>query len=226
MQRGRDDRQRAPKTHKQGSAALREEMEAVAHNQKKGFNLIEAAIVLAVVGAVLGTIWGVSAHFYEEYKVNKTVSDLTQIARNIQNLISLRDAETLGDDYSLDTFLTTSGVVPKDWIIRNYAVHPLSRNGTLQSRTYIAPTYSNFNLQLFELNKRNCINLVVRLSSLRHISHGQKVRGEWTRIQVNYTNSPSSDFSYFPISIEQATTACHDETTNSVYIYYPFYQHN
>jgi len=42
------------------------------HNQKKGFNLIEAAVVLAVVGAVIGGIWVAAAKINDSFKWSQT----------------------------------------------------------------------------------------------------------------------------------------------------------
>jgi len=74
----------------------RSNSKAIAHNppalkqqrgrvKKLGFNLIEAAIVLAVVGGVIGTIWVSAATVYENYKVNKTVEQALMISQCIRN---------------------------------------------------------------------------------------------------------------------------------------------
>ena len=55
------------------------------HNRrlKRGFSLVEAAIVLGVIGLVIGGIWYSAAKFYEDYKVNKTVEGIFSTARNM-----------------------------------------------------------------------------------------------------------------------------------------------
>ena len=57
----------------------------VAHITRRGFNLIEAAFVLAVVGAVIGTIWVSAANMYENHKVNKTVEQSLMIYQCVKN---------------------------------------------------------------------------------------------------------------------------------------------
>ncbi len=74
-------------------------MEAVAHNPpalkqqrdraRKAFSLIEAAIVLGVVGLVIGGIWYSAAAVYENYKVNKTVEGVIIGGENLRNLIPM-----------------------------------------------------------------------------------------------------------------------------------------
>lgn len=56
------------------------------HNQKKGFNLIEAAIVLAVVGGVIGGIWGVASKIREDWQVQKVASDINLAVSNLRDI--------------------------------------------------------------------------------------------------------------------------------------------
>jgi type II secretory pathway pseudopilin PulG len=72
-------------------------MEAVGHNppalkqgngraQKRGFSLVEAAIVLAVVGGVIGGIWTASAKLHQERQLNQAVSDMLIVSNNIRRI--------------------------------------------------------------------------------------------------------------------------------------------
>ncbi len=105
-----------------------------AAHKKRGFNLIESAIVLGVVGLVIGGIWVAAAAVNNNYKVSKTVSDLVLVVKNIQGLISFQDAERIVLDAGLscgagamaDITGTTSaaGVFPYDWIRSGVVKHP------------------------------------------------------------------------------------------------------
>lgn len=64
---------------------LRSNSEAVAHTQK-GFNLIEAAIVLGVVGLVIGGIWVAAAAVSENHKIKQATSGVLSIVENIRRL--------------------------------------------------------------------------------------------------------------------------------------------
>lgn len=143
-----------------------EGMEAVAHNppalkqqrdraQKRGFSLIEAAFVLAVVGVVIGSIWYAAAKFYEDYKVSKTVEEIFSTARNIQNLISIRDAEMIGDGVNITATLLSAGSYPKNWIQGN---NVKSLFGVVNTRNKISPAPPRFDTY-FSLNNSSCILL-------------------------------------------------------------------
>ena len=73
--------------HKKGFKLLRSNSEAVTQKaSKRGFNLIEAAIVLAVVGGVIGTIWTASAKLHQERQLNQAVSDMLIVSNNIRRI--------------------------------------------------------------------------------------------------------------------------------------------
>jgi len=90
VQRGRDDRQRAqaggaafglrPSAYRNRATGMQQR-----HNQKKGFSLIEAAIVLAVVGGVIGAIWVAASNYLENQRVQKYATDFLTINQCIRN---------------------------------------------------------------------------------------------------------------------------------------------
>lgn len=55
---------------------------------RKGFNLIEAAIVLGLVGVVVGGIWAASAGVREQSAINQSISDVLVTVNNVRSLVS------------------------------------------------------------------------------------------------------------------------------------------
>lgn len=78
--------------------------------KRKGFNLIEAAIVLGVVGAVLGGIWWAASAFRTQSIVNDSVNDIDYF---YERFIKIYPKET-------DDVLSFSSDDP----IADYLVHP------------------------------------------------------------------------------------------------------
>lgn len=178
--------------------------------KRRGFNLIEAAIVLGVVGLVIGGIWVASAAMYESYKVNKTVEGILTIARNVQELISYRDAERLGHLYPLSLAARKSSAIPEDWIKNDNIKSPLG--GAVSLRNLTDFNYARFNISLSEVTKSECISLVVRISSISEKRNNTRITSLLRLIHINYGHPEHRAFpsSTFPIPTSEADSACLD----------------
>lgn len=108
-----------------------------AARKKKGFNLIEAAIVLGVVGLVIGGIWVAASVVNENLKINKTVEGIVLGSQNALNLIVP----------SLGVPDTTAWTTLDDICIKTnmFSTFPLI-NGQIQTPFYtrIGSTYSSY----------------------------------------------------------------------------------
>ncbi len=185
----------------------------------RGFSLIEAAIVLAVVGAVIGTIWWAAAAVSENWKVNKTVEDLLLTVRNIQGFISFRDAEAIdgGNIVVITSTLRDADVFPKDWVSGNTVTDPFGKSVAVRSY------YSSMFMISFNAPRQICSNLLVKISSLGVVHSGGWGALGLKAIQVNY---PDWGTTTFPVSAQQAETACTDVTNNRIYFYFPYTRQN
>ena len=103
-------------------------MEAVGHKTRMGFNLIEAAIVLGVVGAVIGTIWVGAANMYESWRINQYADAMLSIRKCVQNKFPRLECDytTLclmprtDANYLTETkFFDDIGCIPSDVIVRD-----------------------------------------------------------------------------------------------------------
>ena len=173
----------------------------------KGFSLIEAAIVLAVVGAVIGTIWVSAANMYENYKVNKTVEGIILTAKNIQNLISVKDSETIGELTSLNNLAIQSEAAPKDWVI-NGSLKMFNGGGVgIMNRQSGSP---RFDLSIDTQPKSICAKIVLRTSEASAKAQtnrlGQNING-LILIQV-FPNAAVKHLDSFPLEISTADSMC------------------
>jgi type II secretory pathway pseudopilin PulG len=98
--------------------------------ERRGFNLIETAIVLGMVGIVIGGIWVGAATVSENIKVKKTIEGILAIARNIQSLISARDSIAIGNSINITSTLIQAEAYPKDWINGSTVKSPFGGNVT------------------------------------------------------------------------------------------------
>lgn len=61
-------------------------MKRHAHGAKRGFTLTEIAIVLGIIGLILGAIWVAAAAVYNNLRVSKATTQLLQITQNVRAL--------------------------------------------------------------------------------------------------------------------------------------------
>jgi prepilin-type N-terminal cleavage/methylation domain-containing protein len=143
---------------------------------KKGFNLIESAIVLALVGLVIGAIWTAAAHFSEEYKVNKTVSDIARIVKNTQRLISIRDAELLANGVLITNTIVETNGFPSDWVSGGTVKNPFGGSVTVKNMHDAYPT--RVRIGLYGIPASVCVNIVVKISVMGAAANGNQGAGD------------------------------------------------
>lgn len=179
---------------------------------RRGFSLVEAAIVLAVVGLVVAGIWVAAATMYEDYKVNKTFQEILTAAKNIQGLISLQNAAAIGiGDSNITSTVIAANLFPKDWVNGNQLKNPFGTGSQVWS--YYDGSSDKFYIQLYNLKQSTCVKLVVKASNIGAMMHDVAPawspqahrRSSLARIFVNY---PSWETTTFPVSPETATAAC------------------
>lgn len=192
------------------------------HNNKRGFNLIEAAIVLAVVGGVIGGIWVSAAAVIENWKVNKTVEGVFSTARNVQNLISVSDGQAMG------TVGFTSGLIssftPKDWKTKDPFGGWVSVGNEL-SGLHGALFY----IGLSSIPKTSCVNLTVKFTAISATAGNRNSTG-WNYStgsnigRFRIVNSGNHTFDTFPISADTASSVCEED--NSILMYFNYTRNN
>lgn len=95
------------------------------NHTRKGFNLIEAAIVLGVVGFVIGGIWVAASSVNENWKINKNIEMAISIKQCITNKFPRMSCSPSAPYYVCDVssinkwiaqtnFVNDIGCIPKD----------------------------------------------------------------------------------------------------------------
>lgn len=162
--------------------------------------------MLAVVGGVVGAIWYAAAKFYEDYKVSKTVEEIFSTARNIQNLISIRDAEMIGNGVNITATLLSAGSYPKNWIQGNNVKNLFGLVNTVNTISPAPPRFDTY----FSLNNSSCILLINKITTIASMTRDNYAtngmnRASLGRISINW---PMFGTQTFPVTIEVAKTYC------------------
>jgi type II secretory pathway pseudopilin PulG len=194
-----------------------------ARQRRRGFNLIEAAIVLGVIGLIVGGIWVSAAAMMESYKVNKTVEGVFTIARNTQDLISARDAQAIGDNVYVTDTVRAAGGIPGDWVNGTTIKHPFG--GAVPIGQSLGAQGELFYVGIQAVNKSVCVNLVTKMTVTAAMM-GNRHDASWNRpkaqlAQVWVVNGGSHPaLRDFPVSAQTAATVC--ESSNSIYSYFNY----
>lgn len=87
--------------------------EKVLPRKLRGFTLTEAAIVLGIVGLILGAIWVAAAAVYNNLRVTTTSNQLLQI---VQSIRSMHATQQTVDDAITAVLVAKAGGIPKDML--------------------------------------------------------------------------------------------------------------
>jgi len=141
---------------------------------RKGFNLVEAAIVLGVIGLVIGGIWIAASDVSAAQRLNKVVSDTAFIINNARNVFPLQNYPASGFT-NVNTAAFHAGVFPRDFVLSGVLTSPEGVVYTLQTSCNSGGLCPALMLQIFTRNQtgaafrnslttRECITVAQRLS--------------------------------------------------------------
>jgi prepilin-type N-terminal cleavage/methylation domain-containing protein len=184
-----------------GSPALR---------KKRGFNLIESAVVLGVLGLVIGGIWYAAASVRQSQRINETATGILQIANGARRLFSYSDYPTTNNTSTYVTgVLVAAGLIPT-------ATSPTGANFSLALSCYsVCPMIQvgiNGPALSEAITSSDCIQLIRRFAGLA------KDNTDFLYAQRNVTSGPTL-FLYPPIDPTQVT--CPEDTTYITFWFKP-----
>lgn len=134
----------------------------------RGFTLTEVAIVMGVVGLILGGIWIAAAAVYTNHRVNTAYTQVMKISQGIRALMATSTrfdctaAQTMCG-VNITTHMKKAGVIPKDmWSPNSEAIlkNPWGTNARVISTDSGAGFFIEFN----KLPQDGCIQLVSKVA--------------------------------------------------------------
>lgn len=179
-----------------------------ARRSSKGFNLIEAAIVLGVVGLVIGGIWVAAAGVRENMKVTETVNGIFSTVKNIQNAISISDSVAIGNAVNINDTVLAIGAIPSNWFINWTFTTPF--NGGFNFMNYT--NNARFDFDLYDVPKSACIKIAVRVTTMAASVNSQGI-GTY-KDTLGWLNINGVGTGVFPVTLAWAESQCSLDTNN------------
>lgn len=165
---------------------------------RRGFNLVEAAIVLGVIGLVIGGIWVAAAAVQSNLRKSDASKGLIQIVQNVRNLYYGQTPSATGN---ITSQLINANAIPGNFINGTTAVNPWNGAITVSIAT---TTYDQIDVVLEKLPRDACIELTSRNTN---ISTGVGL----TQISIG-TASAITTFPFLPTDAAAACGTSNDVT--------------
>jgi hypothetical protein len=129
---------------------------------RAGFNLIEAAIVLGVLGLLVGGIWSAAAAAYENMRHHNAAKQLLALVQGIHGFYAQNPSDHVHENI---TQLHSLGLLPSDMLVDTNGAktlrHPWGGSVTL-SDTTDAYGIASFKVTFEDMNSDVCRNFLTR----------------------------------------------------------------
>ena len=194
--------------------------QAHAEQQTKGFTLTEIAIVLGIIGLILGAIWVAAAGVYNSQRVSHANTAVLQVVQGTRTLLST--SSTVGAAGDITQTIVQAGVIPSDLVNGVAAIGPWPAS-TLKILTNAA-TDTSFTFELTKVPRAACIALFSTLGGSSR-DQGLSNAGSTTAsapiaVGTAGTALPLATLQIAIITPAIATAACSNATNNLVQLEY------
>ncbi len=138
-------------------------------NQKlrKGFTLTEIAIVLGVIGLIIGAIWGAAKMVFDANKANQAAQDITTIATNIRSTFVATNQFSAAGLTDATSSMVTAGVIPSNLLTSDPANPKNAWNGSV--KVYLNPQSNNnrvFRVSYYNTPADACVRIASQVANL------------------------------------------------------------
>lgn len=178
----------------------------------QGFSLIESAIILAVIGLIIGGIWAASAAVTEARKSTRHVEQITQIINNAYNLWRGQEIPdpSSSSGQSILPEMIAAGLIPADAVMTaSTAQNPWG--GTLDVKLFLGT--SKLAIATRTLPYAACVKVFAGLANAYH------TKGNVSVISVVDDAQTLTALSYTTPFTIPTTSPCFVGTNSKIFIY-------
>lgn len=153
----------------------------------RGFTLTEAAIVLGIVGLILGAIWAAAASVYQNMKINDAEKGITLTAQQVHAMF----AGSNNTGTAADTDITTAGMFPISWY--NTTTNIYGNPWNISQAANTSRVTGNGNLiaiEIWDIPEAGCAALVNYFNQAAATANGGNITGLVGTAVVNGAGTP------------------------------------
>jgi len=173
----------------------------------RGFTLTEAAIVLGIVGLILGAIWVAAAAVYENMRTNRANEQILKVAQAVRSLYASSPTMSIASPAEPSVDLTDSllaaGIFPSDMINNGVVYNPWDTTGGTAGHTVHVmgtdATPPRFAIRFNLVPKAACIRIVTSNTGQQRDA-GMYAVGSDAAVEIKTAAVPGD----FPVSVTAA----------------------
>lgn len=188
---------------------------------KRGFTLTEIAIVLGIIGLILGAIWVAAAAVYTNMRISKSQQHLLAITQAIRSLYSTSVVTGEAADTDITAKLIPAGVFPSDLLASGSASTAVSSAwaGANISVYSVKETADGdaFAVGFIGIPSAGCINILISASGSGRDPGLLKVAGKNAALADLKDGTVAAAYQSPPMTVTQASSACGTGTASAVF---------
>ena len=181
---------------------------------KNAFSLIESAIILAVIGLVIGGVWLAAAAMQQEFRKSELQRGIALTVSGIRDLLPLQNWPTttlpVGGATSIRSLLLSAGKIPAPMIKNNSVINPI--NGQTMDITLLhPPTYTYYAIRIVSntLTKADADLTVTAF-----------IEGQKSTVSYSYCTNSGTNWVYNPPTILPWPPNCPANSTQALVYYF------
>lgn len=190
------------------------------NHKKKAFTLIEIAIVLGVIGAILSLIWSAANDAREAQKENEALVEIQIVVQNILNIMQGRSflAPMISPHIPITPQMITAGVIPDNYIEPTHpttqAFNPWGRDTNLSNNSFViwAMDAKTFRISFYGVSRSGCLSLLLANTACQ-VGHMGCPKKAMTNNSDTYL-LPDSTTGWQVMTTSQASLMCADNVLN------------
>jgi prepilin-type N-terminal cleavage/methylation domain-containing protein len=132
-------------------------MNRIRHNNQNGFNLIEAAIVLSIVGIVIAGVFAAWGTVTSQQRVRKATDMTTMVVQQVRTTYATRTSLESATGAAFTSALINAELIPSSWLSGTNVMNPWG--GVLLVTPETLSSNSAMNISFSALTTEDCIKL-------------------------------------------------------------------